>query len=62
MAKNDIKTKQDGAVLRITLNQPKRGNAVTDDMVRELTKLRCEVEFVAALPADGRLIEDRRRP
>ena len=39
MAKNDIKVKQDGAVLRITLNQPKRGNAVTDDMVRELTKL-----------------------
>ena len=39
MAKNDIKVKQDGPVLRITLNQPKRGNAVTDDMVRELTKL-----------------------
>jgi enoyl-CoA hydratase len=39
MAKNDIKVKQDGAVLRITLNQPKRGNAVTDNMVRELTKL-----------------------
>ena len=39
MAKNDIKVKQDGPVLRITLNQPKRGNAVTDDMVRTLTKL-----------------------
>jgi len=39
MAKNDIKIKQDGPVLRITLNQPKRGNAVTDDMVRELTRL-----------------------
>jgi enoyl-CoA hydratase len=39
MAKNDIKVKQDGVILRITLNQPKRGNAVTDDMVRELTKL-----------------------
>jgi len=39
MAKNDIKVKQDGPILRITLNQPKRGNAVTDDMVRELTKL-----------------------
>jgi enoyl-CoA hydratase/carnithine racemase len=39
MAKNDIKAKQDGPVLRITLNQPKRGNAVTDDMVRELTRL-----------------------
>ena len=39
MAKNDILVKQDGPILRITLNQPKRGNAVTDDMVRELTKL-----------------------
>ena len=39
MAKNDIKVKQDGPILRITLNQPKRGNAVTDDMVRELTRL-----------------------
>jgi phenylacetate-CoA ligase len=28
--------------------------------VRELTKLRCEVVFVSELPADGRLIEDRR--
>jgi enoyl-CoA hydratase/carnithine racemase len=39
MAKNDIRVKQDGPVLRITLNQPKRGNAVSDDMVRELTRL-----------------------
>jgi enoyl-CoA hydratase len=39
MAKNDIEVKQDGPILRITLNQPKCGNAVTDDMVRELTKL-----------------------
>jgi enoyl-CoA hydratase len=39
MAKNDIKVKQDGPILRVTLNRPKRGNAVTDDMVRELTKL-----------------------
>jgi enoyl-CoA hydratase/carnithine racemase len=38
MAK-DILVKQDGPVLRITLNQPKRGNAVTDDMVRDLTRL-----------------------
>ncbi len=30
------------------------------DAVRELTKLRAEVVFVDALPADGRLIEDRR--
>jgi enoyl-CoA hydratase/carnithine racemase len=36
---NDILTKQDGPILRITLNQPKRGNAVTDDMVREMTAL-----------------------
>ena len=36
---NDILVKQDGPILRITLNAPKRGNAVTDDMVRELTKL-----------------------
>ena len=32
------------------------------DAVRELTKLRAEVVFVDALLADGRLIEDRRRP
>jgi enoyl-CoA hydratase len=36
---DDIVTKQDGAILRITLNAPDRGNAVTDDMVRELTRL-----------------------
>src|ERR1700749_2731560 len=35
----EILVKQDGPILRITLNQPKRGNAVTDDMVRELTRL-----------------------
>ena len=34
---NEILVKQDGPILRITLNQPERGNAVTDDMVRELT-------------------------
>ena len=36
---NDILTKQDGPILRITLNQPERGNAVTDEMVIELTGL-----------------------
>jgi len=36
---SDILVKQDGPILRITLNQPDRGNAVTDDMVRELTRL-----------------------
>ena len=35
----DILTKQDGPILRITLNQPDRGNAVSDEMVRELTKI-----------------------
>jgi enoyl-CoA hydratase len=36
---DDILVKQDGPILRITLNQPSRGNAVTDDMVREMTRL-----------------------
>ena len=36
---DDILVKQDGPILRITLNAPDRGNAVTDDMVRELTKM-----------------------
>ena len=35
----EILTKQDGPILRITLNAPKRGNAVTDANVRELTRL-----------------------
>jgi enoyl-CoA hydratase len=35
----DILTKQDGPILRITLNQPDRGNAVSDDMVAELTRI-----------------------
>jgi enoyl-CoA hydratase len=33
----DILTKQDGPILNITLNQPDRGNAVSDEMVAELT-------------------------
>src|SRR5580658_6857004 len=33
----DILTQQDGAILRITLNQPQRGNAVSDEMVATLT-------------------------
>ena len=33
----DILTQQDGAILRITLNQPERGNAVSDEMVATLT-------------------------
>ena len=35
----DILTKQDGQILRITLNQPERGNAVSDQMVAELTSI-----------------------
>jgi enoyl-CoA hydratase len=35
----DILTKQDGPILRITLNQPERSNAVSDAMVAELTGL-----------------------
>jgi len=33
----DILTKQDGQILHVTLNQPDRGNAVSDGMVAELT-------------------------
>ena len=36
---DEILVKQDGPILRITLNAPDRGNAVTDDNVRELTRL-----------------------
>ena len=36
---NEVLVKQDGPILRITLNAPDRGNAVTDDNVRELTRL-----------------------
>ncbi len=34
---DEILTRQDGPILRITLNAPERGNAVTDAMVAELT-------------------------
>ncbi len=33
----DVLTKQDGAILHVTLNKPERGNAVSDEMVAELT-------------------------
>ena len=36
---NEILVKQDGSVLHVTINAPDRGNAVTDDMVRELTSV-----------------------
>ena len=35
----EILVRQDGPILRITLNAPDRGNAVTDDNVRQLTRL-----------------------
>ncbi len=35
----DILTRQDGPILRVTLNQPDRGNAVSDEMVAELTRI-----------------------
>ena len=35
---DDILVKQDGPILRITINAPDRGNAVTDEMVIKLTK------------------------
>jgi enoyl-CoA hydratase/carnithine racemase len=35
----EILVKQDGPILRVTLNAPDRGNAVTDGNVRELTKI-----------------------
>jgi enoyl-CoA hydratase len=35
----DILTTLDGRILRITLNRPERGNAVSDEMVGELTRL-----------------------
>jgi enoyl-CoA hydratase len=33
----DLLTKQDGPILRVTLNRPERGNAVSDEMVADLT-------------------------
>ena len=39
---DDILVKQDGPILRITLNHPERGNAVTNEMVQELTGIIAE--------------------
>jgi enoyl-CoA hydratase len=36
---DDILVQQDGPILRVTLNHPERGNAVTDEMVAELTRI-----------------------
>ncbi len=35
----EILSKQDGPVLRITINRPEAGNGMSDDMARELTRL-----------------------
>jgi len=35
----DILTQQDGPILRVTLNQPDRGNAVSDEMVAHLSSI-----------------------
>ncbi len=35
----EILIKQDGPILRVTLNQPERGNAVSDGMVADLTRI-----------------------
>jgi enoyl-CoA hydratase len=40
----DILTKQDGAILTVTLNQPTRGNAVSDEMVAALTGIIASAE------------------
>lgn len=36
---SDILSKQDGPVLNVTLNRPERGNAVSDEMVAQLTSI-----------------------
>jgi len=46
---SDILTKQDGQILRITLNQPERGNAVSDEMVAELTRVVAGAEKTASV-------------
>lgn len=35
----DLRSKQDGPALRITINRPEAGNAMSDDMALELTRL-----------------------
>jgi enoyl-CoA hydratase len=45
----DILARQEGPILRITLNQPDRGNAVSDEMVAELTRLVEGAEKVSSL-------------
>ncbi len=45
----DILTQQDGPILRVTLNQPERGNAVSDAMVAELTGIIAGAEKTSSL-------------
>jgi len=45
----DILTKQDGPILRVTLNQPERGNAVSDAMVAELTGIIKDAEATSSV-------------
>ena len=49
----DILTRQDGPILRITLNHPERGNAVSDAMVAELTGLIGSAEKTSSLVVLG---------
>jgi enoyl-CoA hydratase/carnithine racemase len=36
---SDFLVEQAGAVLRVTINHPERGNGMTDDMAAELTRI-----------------------
>src|SRR5687768_13687358 len=36
---NEILVKQDGPILRVTLNRPENGNGVSDDMAKELAQI-----------------------
>ncbi len=45
----DILTRQDGAILNVTLNQPERGNAVSDQMVAELTGIIAGADKTASI-------------
>ncbi|HRD77546.1 MAG TPA: enoyl-CoA hydratase [Hyphomicrobiaceae bacterium] len=49
MSKNEVLTRQDGAVLTITLNRPEKFNALTFSMYQQLH------DIVTGLPTDGRV-------
>src|SRR5665213_4412006 len=46
---DEILAKQDGPILRITINQPARGNTVSNEMVAEMTRLVAGAEPAADL-------------